>query len=126
MSVIRHISFTSIPVLNQDRAIEFYRGFLNFQLLIDAPYEEGWRWIFMGLPEMETRLHFAKPDELAWKEGLPVLSLICDDVDQLAQEFSEDGVPIVNGPGDAPWNAERRWLLINDSEGNLVMLESRK
>lgn len=121
---VQSISFTSIPVTDQDRAIDFYRGYLGFHVEIDAPYQGGWRWIFMGLPEMETRLHFAQTDELAWKEGLPVLSLICDSVDQLAQEFQEDGVIITGGPDDAPWNPDRRWLLIKDSEGNLVMLES--
>ena len=122
---VRSISFTSIPVTNQDRAIEFYRGFLGFQVEVDAPYQGDWRWIFMGLPEMETRLHFAKTDELAWKEGLPILSLDCDSVDQLAHEFGEDGVPIVSGPDDAPWAPGTRWLLIKDSEGNLIMLQSQ-
>jgi len=121
---VRSISFTSLPVTNQDRAIAFYCEHLGFEVAVDAPYEDGWRWIFLGLPDMDTRLHFAKADELAWKEGLPVLCLDCDSVDRLAYDFDETGVEILNGPDDAPWNPGTRWLLIKDSEGNLVMLQS--
>ena len=123
---VRSISFTSIPVTNQDRALQFYCGHLGFGVEIDAPYQGDWRWIFLGLPEMDTRLHFARADELAWKEGLPVLVLKCDSVDRLAYEFDEEGVEITGGPDDAPWSPGTRWLMIRDSEGNLVLLESEK
>ena len=122
---VRSISFNSIPVTNQDRALEFYTTHLGFDVAVDAPYQGDWRWIFLSLPDTDTKLHFAQADELAWKEGLPVLSLLCDSVDRLAYEFDENGVQIVNGPDEAPWKPGTRWLLIHDSEGNLIILESQ-
>jgi catechol 2,3-dioxygenase-like lactoylglutathione lyase family enzyme len=125
MSVTR-INFTSIPVADQDRAIAFYRDRLGFEVQLDAPYQEGWRWIFLTLPGAETRLHLAKRDELSWQEGMPALTLVCDSVDDLAAQLRKAGVAIDNGPDDAPWNAASRWLMIRDSEDNKILIESAK
>lgn len=120
------INFTSIPVDDQDRAIAFYTGHLGFEVQTDAPYAEGWRWIFLTLPGGGAKLHFARRSELTWAEGMPVLALACADVDALAETLITAGVTVQSGPDDAPWGAPTRWLLIRDSEGNLVFLESLK
>jgi catechol 2,3-dioxygenase-like lactoylglutathione lyase family enzyme len=127
MPKIQRINFAAIPVTDQDRALAFYRDHLGFDVQVDAPYEEGWRWIFMTLPGAETKLHFAKRgDELTWRADLPVLPLVCDDVDAYAEELKSAGVEIHDGPGDAPWAEGVRWLMIRDSEDNLILLESLK
>lgn len=120
------INFTSIPVEDQDRALAFFTQQLGFEVGLDAPYSEGWRWIFLTLPGAETRLHFAKRSELTWTEGMPALALVSDDVDADAVRLKEAGVEIVRGPEDTPWTAGVRYLLIRDSEGNVVFLESLK
>ena len=122
----KRINFTSIPVEDQDRAIAFYTQQLGFELLVDAPYDEGWRWIFLALPNAETRLHFAKREELQWKEGMPCLALEVESVDEDALRLKANGVAITAGPEDAPWAANSRYLLIRDSENNTVFLESAK
>lgn len=124
MAVTR-INFHSIPVDDQDRAIAFYRDRLGFALQVDAPYAEGWRWIFLGLPGAQTRLHFGRRGEIAANDG-PALTLVCDDVDDEAARLCAAGVEIKGGPADAPWARGVRWLTIRDSEGNLVLLESFK
>ena len=53
---ISRINFMSIPVADQDRAIAFYTGHLGFEGQTDAPYTDGWRWIFLKLPGADTRL----------------------------------------------------------------------
>lgn len=122
----KRINFTSIPVADQDRAIEFYTKHLGFEVQLEAPYDEGWRWIFLTLPGAETRLHFAKRKELQWSEGMPCLALEVDSVDDDAARLSAAGVKITVGPDDAPWAANSRYLLIRDSEDNTVFLESAK
>lgn len=122
---IQRINFQSIPVEDQDRAIAFYRDQLGFSVQVDAPYEEGWRWIFMTLPGAETRLQFAKPGEVVHKDR-PALCLVSDDVDAEAERLKSQGIEPTQGPADAPWAEGVRWLLIQDTENNSILLESFK
>lgn len=123
---LRRISFQSVPVADQDRALAFWRDVMGMEVQLDAPYQEGWRWIFLGIPGSDSRITFAKPDEIVAKEGVPVLALVCDDVDADCARWQEAGVTIEGGPDDAPWAEGVRWALIRDSEGNLVFVESLK
>ncbi len=123
--MITRINFQCIPVTDQDRAIAFYRDALGFELHTDAPYSEGWRWVFMAIPGAETRLQFSKADELEVKSG-PALCLVCDDVDAECVTLQGKGVEIANGPDDAPWAKGVRWAMIRDTENNLILLESFK
>lgn len=123
---LKRISFQSIPVTDQDRALAFYRDVMGMDVQVDAPYLEGWRWIFLGIPGSDSRITFCRPDEIVAKEGTPVLALVCDDVDADSARWKAAGAEIAQGPGDAPWADGVRWVLITDSEGNLVFAESAK
>lgn len=122
--MITHINFQSIPVTDQDRALAFYRDKLGFAVHTDAPYSEGWRWIFLTLPDARTRLHFTKPEQLQGDPEVPILCLVSDDVDAEAARLSDAGVTIQSGPDDAPWAPGVRWAMIRDTENNLILLES--
>jgi lactoylglutathione lyase len=122
---IRYINFHSIPVDDQDRALAFYRDRLGFAVQTDAPYAPGWRWIFLTLPDGQCRLQFGRRGEDAVRD-VPALALVCDSVDAEAERLRAAGVRIKDGPADAPWAAGVRWLMIEDSESNLVLLESWK
>ncbi len=122
---ITRINFQSIPVADQDRALAFYTGHLGFEVHTDAPYGDDWRWIFLAIPGGETRLQFAKPQDIQIN-ATPALCLLCDSVDDEARKLATNDVEITAGPDDAPWGAPTRWLMIKDSEGNLVLLESMK
>jgi catechol 2,3-dioxygenase-like lactoylglutathione lyase family enzyme len=43
--MIRSIKFVSIPVQDQDRALDFYLNTLGFSLVTDQPMGPGQRWI---------------------------------------------------------------------------------
>ncbi len=122
---VSHIHFQSIPVEDQSRAVEFYTRNLGFEVHTDAPYGDDWRWIFLTLPGAQTRLHFAAASDIQVNEK-PALCLVCDEVDAEAKSLADNGVEITGGPDDAPWQPGVRWLMIRDSEGNLVLLESMK
>lgn len=123
---ITRINFQSIPVDDQDRALTFYTINLGFKVHTDAPYLEGLRWIFLTLPGGDTKLHFATRDDVRVDPQKPALCLVCDDVDGEAERLRAAGTVIEGGPDDAPWARNVRWLMIRDSEGNLVLLESLK
>lgn len=122
--MLSRINFVSIAVQDQDRALAFYRDVLRMNVRTDAPYGEGWRWIFMEVPGARTLLHFAAADEIRVKDGTPALCLVCDDVDAEAARLRSAGVTITAGPDDAPWHDAVRWAMFKDSEDNLVLIQS--
>jgi lactoylglutathione lyase len=122
---LRRISFQAIPVKDQDRAIAFYRDVLGFELQTDVPYEEGWRWIFMGLPGSDARIHFARDGEIVVRDK-PVLALVADDVDADCAAWEAKGARVTSAPQDAAWMPGVRWATIRDSEDNVIFVESWK
>jgi predicted enzyme related to lactoylglutathione lyase len=122
--MLRRVNFVSVPVTDQDRALAFYRDRLGMKVQTDAPYDGGWRWIFLEIPGAQTLLHFAAADEVRVKDGTPALCLVCDDVDAEAERLRTAGVKITAGPDVAPWDAAVRWAMFKDSEGNLILVQS--
>lgn len=122
--MLKRINFQSIPVKDQQRALEFYRDRLGMVVQTDAPYGEGVRWIFMAIPGAQTMVHFAAPDEVTVKDGTPALCLVSDDVDGEAARLEAAGVAMTGGPADAPWQPGVRWAMFRDSEDNLVLIQS--
>ena len=123
---VQRISFQTLPVDDQDRAMAFYRDRLGLTVQVDAPYQEGWRWIFMAIPGTDDRIQFGRRSELSVADGMPVLALVSDDVDADCTRWAADGVTVKAGPDDAPWAQGVRWALIADSEGNTIFVESVK
>lgn len=122
--MLTRINFQSIPVKDQQRALEFYRDRLGMVVQTDAPYGGGLRWIFMAIPGAQTMLHFGTPEEVTVKAGTPVLCLVSDDVDAEAARLEAAGVAMTGGPADAPWQPGVRWAMFKDSEDNLVLIQS--
>ena len=54
--MIPAIKFASIPVRDQDRALEFYTKKLGFRVITDSPFNGTQRWIELGLPRADTKL----------------------------------------------------------------------
>ena len=120
--MLKRISFQSIPVDDQDRALAFWRDVMGFSVQTDVPYEGEWRWIFLKFPDGPDRLNFDRRRHPPTDQ--PVLALVSDDVDADCARWREAGVDIVSDPADAPWMPGVRWATFRDSEGNLVFVES--
>ena len=45
LSMIKSVKFVSLPVKDQDKALEFYVGTLGFEVRVDAPFGDGLRWV---------------------------------------------------------------------------------
>ena len=43
--MIKQIKFVSIPVADQNRALDFYTDKLGFTIITDQPFDEKQRWI---------------------------------------------------------------------------------
>ncbi len=118
-----HINFQSIGVLDQDRALAFYRDTLSFEVERDVPYEENFRWIFLKLPGARTLIHFSQRASDA-RNDKPDLVLVTPDVDAACETLKSRGVEIARGPDDAPWNPGTRWAIFYDTENNMILIQT--
>jgi predicted enzyme related to lactoylglutathione lyase len=116
------IHFDTVPATDVVRARDFYRDKLGFAVERDNPYGED-RWVFMRVPGADTLLHFNKQPSVE-KSDKPALVLVTDDVDATCAKLRERGVPIKRGPDDAPWEPGTHWAMIDDSEGNLILIQT--
>ena len=117
-----HIHFDTVPAVDVERARDFYRDKLDFIVERDNAYGTT-RWVFMRLPGSDTLLHFDKQDSVA-PASTPALVLATENVDTTCETLRSRGVVIKRGPEDAPWQPGTRWAMIDDSEGNLVLIQT--
>src|SRR5260370_41676699 len=85
-TMIKQIKFVSIPVADQNRALDFYTEKLGFTIMTDQPFDEKQRWIELRVPRAETRvvLFTAEGDEKRIGSFMN-MSYACDDIDKNLQ-----------------------------------------
>ena len=122
--MIRKIKFISIPVRDQDRALEFYVRTLGFSLLTDQPMGPGQRWVEVRTPRGETGVALFTPpgqeDRIGTFTGI---SLECDDVHKTYEELSAKGVEFAKPPKTESWGV---MAIMKDSEGNQIVLSTSR
>ncbi len=120
--MIRKIKFTTIPVRDQDRALDFYLNKLGFTLITDQPMGPGQRWIEIKPPKGETGIAlFTTPGQEDRVGTLSGASFDCDDVEKTYAELTAKGVEFVKPPQKQPWGT---MAIMKDSEGNQIVLGS--
>jgi catechol 2,3-dioxygenase-like lactoylglutathione lyase family enzyme len=91
---ITQVGTVSVPVSDQDRALEFYVEQLGFEKRTDVPYGDGERWLEVAPPGAATTLAIVPP-----REGDPVgietrVGLTSDAVDADHAALQERGVDV--------------------------------
>ena len=118
--MIKNIKFASVPVTDQDRALEFYTKKLGFRVLTDAPFDGTQRWIELGIPRAETRLVlFTAEDHKKMIGGFMNFTFATDDVEGTASELKTRGVEFVQEPTKADWGT---MAIFKDPDGNKFLL----
>ncbi len=113
--MFKRISFTTLPVKDQGRALEFYVKKVGLRVFTDQTVGKM-RWIELQIPGAETMLVlFHKPDHVA--AGEPALSLLADDVKATYDQLRAAGVEFAQPPKKEHWG---EYAVFKDSEGNLV------
>jgi predicted enzyme related to lactoylglutathione lyase len=121
-SMIRKVKFASIPVSDQDRALDFYVGKLGFTLVTDQPMGPGQRWIEIRPPKGDTGLAlFTPPGHEDRVKTFTGLSFECDDVQKTYEELHAKGVEFAKPPKAESWGVA---AIMIDSEGNQIVLSS--
>jgi predicted enzyme related to lactoylglutathione lyase len=123
-SMIRQIKFVSIPVRDQNRALDFYTEKLGFTIITDQPFDEKQRWIELRIPKAETRVVLFTPEGQEDRVGtFSGISYQTDDVEATYTELKAKGVTFEGPPQKQPWGT---YVIFSDSEGNKFVLGTAK
>jgi predicted enzyme related to lactoylglutathione lyase len=118
--MIRKLKFVSIPVGDQERAVDFYVNKLGFALVTDQPMGPGQRWVEIRPPKGETGVALFTPPGHENRVGtFTGISLECDDVQKTYDELTARGVEFDKPPKTEPWGV---MAILKDSEGNQIVL----
>ena len=129
------ITLVSIPVLDQEKALQFYRDILDFEVVHDIPLGGDNRWLTLKSklqengPELllePAPLHFAPSktyQEEIYKAGMPYTQFDVDDIRQVVAYLKEKEVNIKTDVTDAGtvWIAT-----FDDTCGNYIQLVQHK
>lgn len=120
--MIRSIKFITVPVKDQDRALDFYVNTLGFTLVTDQPMGPGQRWVEVRAPKGQAGVALFTPPGQEDRVGtFSGISMECDDVQKTFAELSAKGVQFTKPPKVESWGVS---AIMNDSEGNQIVLSS--
>jgi predicted enzyme related to lactoylglutathione lyase len=121
-SMIKAIKFASVPVRDQDQALEFYTQKLGFQVLTDQPHGDK-RWIEIGLPGNGAGLALFTPDGHRDRIGtFTGISFYSDDVEETYKQLTARGVEFSMPPKKFGFG----WSSVfKDQDGNQFALSSK-
>jgi catechol 2,3-dioxygenase-like lactoylglutathione lyase family enzyme len=121
--MIKGIKFASIPVTDQDKALQFYTEKLGFKVITDQPFDDKQRWIELQIPGAPTTVVLFTPD--AHKDRIGTftnISFVADNVKKTYEELTAKGVEFVQEPKEADWGTA---AVFKDIDGNVFVLSSR-
>jgi catechol 2,3-dioxygenase-like lactoylglutathione lyase family enzyme len=122
LQMIKGIKFASIPVRDQDKALEFYTTKLGFKVITDSPFDATQRWIELGMPRAETKLVlFTAQGQEQMIGGFMNVTFMADDVVATAKEMKARGVEFVQEPQKADWGTA---AIFKDIDGNQFVLST--
>jgi len=120
--MIKQIKFVSVPVTDQDRALEFYTKKLGLRVVTDAPFSGEQRWIELAIPRAETRLVLFTPEEhKKMIGGFMNISFTADSVETTVRELKERGVTFTQEPTAADWGT---FAMFQDPDGNKFLVST--
>lgn len=120
--MIKAVKFVSIPVRDQDRALEFYTKTLGMRVVTDTPFDGKQRWIELGIPRAETKVVlFTAPGQDAMIGGFMNLTFSAADVERTVRDLKARGVEFVQDVQKADWGVS---AIFKDPDGNQFVLSS--
>ena len=120
--MIKAVKFASIPVRDQDKALEFYTKKLGFRVITDSPFDGTQRWIELGIPRADTKLVlFTMQGHEHLIGKFQNVTFVTDDVEATAQELKARGVEFTREPEKEDWGTS---ACFKDQDGNIFVLST--
>ncbi len=115
--MLKFIQTITVPVRNQDQALDFYVNKLGFEKTSDQDMGDGSRWLVVQPPNTQTGIMLATGPSVEGKQpgGFTGHVFFTDDLDATHQELIAKGVTITLPPDNQPWG---RWAQFADQDGN--------
>lgn len=130
---IKRVAFVSIPVNDQQRALEFWRDIVGLEVTTDTPMasedcggEPGgpspMRWIELKIPGGDTAIVLTLPMGPDDKVGRFInTALWTDDLDGTYRDLAAKGVTFTMPPTRQRWGA---CAVFQDRDGNTICLST--
>ena len=120
--MITKVGDVTIPVKDQDKAVEFYTKCLGFEVVLDIPASGTQRWIELKIPGTETAIVLFTMEGHEDRIGTPSnIVFNCDDVNQTFDQLKKNGVTFVQEPTKESWGM---YALFSDVDGNVFCISS--
>ncbi|HLK21888.1 MAG TPA: VOC family protein [Bryobacteraceae bacterium] len=121
--MIKAVKFVSIPVRDQNQALDFYTKKLGFKIMTDQPFDAKQRWIELAVNGGDTKVVLFTPDGHQDRIGTASnIVFVSDDVEKTYQELSARGVEFERPPVKEPWGTSS---IFKDQDGNVFVLSSK-
>jgi catechol 2,3-dioxygenase-like lactoylglutathione lyase family enzyme len=112
------IQTVTIPVADQQRALEFYRDVLGFEVRADNGFgDQRWLSVAPAGSEVDFTLHLPFPgrSDSGWQQGIV---LHTDDIAAVVSRLRSGGVDVAD-PEAMPWGTQAQF---SDPDGNGFVL----
>ena len=120
--MIKAMKFASVPVKDQQRALEFYTRKLGFQVTTDQAMGPGLRWIELGLNGGSGVALFTPAGHETRIGAFSGIAFACDDVEKTHKELEQRGVEFTQAPKKESWGTS---AIFKDIDGNTFVLSSK-
>lgn len=129
--MIKRLNSVPVFVSNMDRALEFYRDKLGFDVRADRPLSPTFRWLTVVPPNAETALQlfssvFVAESDRGFREEVERrigkwtgMVFLTDDMQSTYQTLHQRGVQFDAEPKQEPWGWE---VWFQDPDGNRFAL----
>jgi catechol 2,3-dioxygenase-like lactoylglutathione lyase family enzyme len=119
---ITHIKTTTVPISDEEQALDFYVNKLGFEVRRDDKMGPDTRWIEVAPPGAQTVIVLARgyghdADRIGMFTGLV---LEADDIQATYEQLRDKGVTFSEGPTAQPWGGVQ--ALFADQDGNGYVL----
>lgn len=117
--MIKHLKFTTVPIRDQQRALDFFVRTLGFEKRRDDHMGDA-RWIEVAPPGSTSAIVLFTPPGFEHRIGTATgLVFACEDVPAYAEQLKARGVRFAEEPVQQPWGW---WAQFKDADGNVFGL----
>ncbi len=109
--MITKIATIAVMVSDENKAKEWYKKKLNFEILSDEPH-----WIVVGPTGSQTGLHLCPDGDL--EPGNQGIVLKASNIEKTCSDLKTKGIQFTRELSKSEWNEDLRYAVFKDPDGN--------